>query len=455
MTKQRVVGAALAAAVAATVVAPVADGAMPAVCSNERTGETLAQIWESNDFWAVNVFGDQSTIGQAQINAVEISMHQSTWDRRSEGEFPLVATFGVRTDTSADYVDTVGYGSVDANGVPVVYVFLPEPYDTTNGTLQIRTYDPGQMLPSPSTGAFATLHTASAASAALKTLDEFGDPAQQIPVSMRSGVYTIPESRSDTDGTVHIDPVPACMSTTVEFGVPKYSKYVAADAVSLDGLAPATASDLGAQTIPFERGSLSVSVRGADGQPAMNQAIQVEGPGEAQTLTTNDGGLLTLPNARPGTYTLSATSNGATLRKAVFLKPGEDLSESAAFVATPGTGTQTTTTVTSTVVASETATPPPVTVTQVRSVTETRTVPATTETGAPVVVTSTAPQPVVTHAPSVATTTQTVAVDPNGRVVLLATLAAVATLGGAVAAVMGSVPGLDVQQLAARIGGGN
>lgn len=455
MTKQRVVGAALAAAVAASAVAPVADGAMPAVCSNERTGETLAQIWGGSDFWAVNVFGDQSTIGQAQINAVEISMHQSTWDRRPEGEFPLVATFEVRTNTAADYVDTVGYGGVNANGVPVLYVFLPEPYDTTSDTLQIRTYDPDQTLPSPSTGAFATLHTASAAQASLKTLDEFGEPAQQIPVSMRSGVYTIPEFRRGLDGTIHFDPVPACMSTTVRFGTPKYSKYVTAENIQSEGLAPATMSDLGTRTIPFEPGSLSVSVSNADGQRAMNQAIQVEGPGGAQTLTTNDGGLLTLSNARPGTYTFSATSNGTTLRKTVFLKPGEDLSESAKFVAAPGSGTQSTTTVTSTVVVSETVTPPMATVTQVRSVTVTRTVPATTETGAPVVVTSTAPQPVVTQTPSVATTTQTVAVDPNGRVVLLATLAAVATLGGAVAAVMGSVPGLDVQQLAARIGGGN
>lgn len=457
MTKQRVVGAALAAAVAASAVAPVADGAMPAVCSNEREAQTNATIWDPGDGWAINIYPGVSNAGQ--FNAVKISVWDTTRTGDNRGAFPQTATYSVRTNSSAEYVDALGYGGVDAEGNPTLLVFLPEAYDTTSeGTLQIKLEDPDHALPaSGTTGtrALATLYTAGAAQASIRTLDEFGEPTQRIPVSVKAEEFTFPASRHSADGTVHFDHVLPCTPATVEFGVPKYSKYVAADAVSSDGLAPATMSDLGTRTIPFEPGSLSVSVSNADGQRAMNQAIQVEGPGGAQTLTTNDGGLLTLSNARPGTYTFSATSNGTTLRKTVFLKPGEDLSESAKFVAAPGSGTQSTTTVTSTVVVSETVTPPMATVTQVRSVTVTRTVPATTETGAPVVVTSTALQPVVTQTPSVATTTQTVAVDPNGRVVLLATLAAVATLGGAVAAVMGSVPGLDVQQLAARIGGGN
>lgn len=457
MTKQRVVGAALAAAVAASAVAPVADGAVPEVCSNEREVQTDATIWNPGNGWAINVYPHEPVTGQ--FNAIKIAVWDTSRTGDDRGAFPQTATYRVRTNADDEYVDAPGYGGVDADGNPTLLVFLPATFDADSpGAPQIKLEDPDHALPaSGTTGtkALATLYTAAAARASIRTLDEFGDPAQRIPVSVKADDFTFPASRHSADGTVHFDHVLPCTPATVEFGIPKYSKFTAADAVSSDGLAPATVSDLGTRTIPFEPGSLSVSVSNADGQRAMNQAIQVEGPGGAQTLTTNDGGLLTLPNARPGTYTFSATSNGTTLRKTVFLKPGEDLSESAAFVATPGTGTQTTTTVTSTVVASETVTPLPVTVTQVRSVTETRTVPATTETGAPVVVTSTAPQPVVTHAPSVATTTQTVAVDPNGRVVLLATLAAVATLGGAVAAVMGSVPGLDVQQLAARIGGGN
>lgn len=457
MTKQRVVGAALAAAVAATVVAPVADGAMPAVCSNEREAQANATIWDPGDGWAINVYSD--FVGAGQFNAVKIAVWDTSRTGDDRGAFPQAATYRIRTNASDEYVDAPGYGGVDTDGNPTLLVFLPETYDTNSaGTLQIKLEDPDHALPASGetgTRALATLHTAGAARASIRTLDEFGDPAQRVPASVKADDFTFPASRHDADGTVHFDHVLPCTSATVEFGVPKYSKFVAADAVSSDGLVPATTSDLGAQAIPFERGSLSVSVSNADGQRSMNQAIQVEGPDGTQTVTTNDGGLLTLPDARPGTYTLTATSDGATLRKTMFLKPGEDLSEYAAFRAAPGTGTPTTTTVTSTVVASETVTPPPVTTTQVYSVTETRTVPATTETGAPVVVTSTAPQPVVTQTPSVATTTQTVAVDPNGRVVLLATLAAVATLGGAVAAVMGSVPGLDVTQLVARIGGGN
>lgn len=471
MTKQRVFGAALAAAVATSVVAPVADGAMPAVCSNEREVQTNATIWDPRDGWAINVYPEIPVAGQ--FNALKIAVWDTSRTGDDRGAFPQAGTYRVRTNATDEYVDAPGYGGVDADGNPTLLVFLPETYDTDSpGTLQIKLEDPDHALPaSGTTGtrALATLYTAAAAQASIKTLDEFGDPAQRIPASVKADGFTIPASRHSADGTVHFDHVLPCTAATVEFGIPRYSKYLALAPVSSDGLSPSMTTDLGTHNIRFERGDFTASILDTDGRPVAGQPVRVEGPGGSQTLTTNEAGRFTLTEAQPGAYTLSAESNGSTLRKTLFVKPGESRSVSVSFAAAPATGTQVTATATVTAGARTTVTPAPVTVQSMATITETvlsttttsRTVPAAVHTGEPVTVTSTAnvavtstaPRPVVTRTASAATTTENVVVDPNGRVVLTA-LAVVATLGGAVAAVLGSIPGLDVQQLAARIEGG-
>lgn len=466
--RYRRLGASLAAVTFSTalVVAPVADGEVPSDCATEREGEAPATTWGGSILWAVNVYGDQSTFGSASvpINTVKLTVRGAT-----QGEFPAHATYGVRTNVNAEYVDAPGYGGVDADGNPTLYVFIPETYTTDIQTLQIQFDDPGQELPKGRTGTSATLYTAPASQVSLKTFDEFGEPAQLIPASIAFEEFTFPASRHDNAGTIYFDHLPACKPVTVKFDTPKFSKYLAPVSVSSDGLSPANTTDLGTHTIRFERGEFTASILGTDGQPIAGQSVRVEGPGGIQTLTTNDAGRFDLTEAQPGAYTLSAESNGSTLQKTLFVKPGESRSVSARFAAAPVSGTQAITTVTSTVAAETTVTPAPVTVQSMATVTETvlsttttsRTVPATVHTGEPVTVTSTAhvaitstaPRPVVTRTASATTTTEKVVVDPNGRVVLTA-LAVVATLGGAVAAVLGSIPGLDVQQLAARIEGG-
>lgn len=555
--------AALTATTIAPVVAPPAAAAMPAECANQRSALANAQLYHSGDSWGANIFGEQSDFGrdQTRVNAVKISVYEYSGSRTSSKSFPSYASYQVRTSPSSNYFAAPGYGGVDARGLKSLYVFLPQSYVDKTQTLQISLYDPNEELPtsvSSGNGAEVTLYTANSASALVSLKEEFGDPVPNTDLTLTSdGINfgTIPTSEA---GRVRFPTVPACQPFTVTAAQPpRHSKYLQLDPVKRDGLAPVRETDLGVQTVRYQRGSISVVYDDNPDPSAGFPVFEVTGPSGTVSRSGYNGRFY-LGDAQPGEYLITSEGtgrySGMTLRKRVFLKPGEDLTVDARYapvsgVSAPGTATttqvvsrttvvtpaartqtatvtqpvtetRTTTQVAAPTTRTETAqattvtsakatpatatvrltetvtvTPDPVTTTEVPArltETETTTVSQTRTTTSfrpqPLItatrvatVTSTAPAPAVTRTVDVTDTTvtsevvtatrmntvtttqrstevvtETAVVDTKGNLIVagVALAAAALTLGGAVAAAIGAVPGLaDVQKLVAPIGG--
>lgn len=418
--------AALAATTIAPVIAPPAAAAMPAECANQRSAPAHTQLYHSGGSWGANIFGEQSDFGrdQTRVNAVKISIHEGAGSRSQDKAFPGYAAYQVRTSPSSTYFAAPGYGGVDARGLKSLYVFLPQSYVDKTQTLQISLHDPNEKLPtsvSSGNGAEVTLFTANSGSSLVSLEEEFGDPVPDTALTLTSDGIDFGTITTSEAGRVRFPTIPACQPFTVTAArPPRHSKYLQLDPVKRDGLAPGREMDLGVQTVRYQRGSISVVYDDNPDPNADFPVFEVTGPAGRKTYT-GDNGRLYFGNAQPGEYFITSEGtgrySGMTLRKRVFLKPGEDLTVNARYAPTSGVSapeTATTTQVnTSTTVVTPSARTTTATVTQ--PVTETRT---TTQVAAPTTKTETAPATTVTSAkatPSTATVrlTEAVTVTPD------------------------------------------
>lgn len=417
--------AALAASTGA-VVAPTAAAAMPDECANQRSAIANTQLYHSGGSWGASIFGEQSNFGrdQTRVNAVKISIYERTGSRSPEKAFPAYATYQVRTSPFSTYFDAPGYGGVDAQGRKSLYVFLPHSYIDKTQTLQISLNDPNKDLPisvGSGNSAEATLITAGPASASVSLEEEFGNPVSSLDLTLTSDGIDFGKITTGATGRVVFGTVPACQPLTVTAAQPpRHSKYLQLEPVGRDGLAPGRDTDLGVQTVRYQRGSISVSYEDKPDPSAGFQYFEVEGPNGTVSRPSYNGRLY-LGAAQPGEYLITSTGNGRysgmTLYKRVFLKPGEDLNVKAQYVPASGVSAPETETATKVVSRTTVVTPPirTTTATVTQPVTETRT---TTRVAAPATKTETAPAKTVTSTeptPAAATVrvTDAVTVTPD------------------------------------------
>ncbi|WCZ38422.1 hypothetical protein CJEDD_04035 [Corynebacterium jeddahense] len=553
--------AALTATTIAPVVAPPAAAVEnPASCLGQPRAYVNSSVVDLSDGWLANVYVDErvTTSTAPGFTAAVVSFPGHITLEDENARFPSADFYEVRYTPQTEYQRVPGYGSVDETGRPILYVFLPMRTKGL-GTILIRK-DGSHNLPTPrgTRSVEARLFTIPPAFVDGRVVNEFGNPEPRLGANLQVDGVTVASTRPRLDGAFEFGHVAPCVPASVQLDAPpKYSGFRPHQPVSVGILNPGQSSALEDVTMPYERGSISVVYDDNPDPSAGFPVFDVTGPAGRKTYTGYNGRLY-FGNAQPGEYLITSEGtgrySGMTLRKRVFLKPGENLTVDARYapvsgVSAPGTATTTqvvsrttavtppartttatvaqpvtetwtttqvaapttrtetapATTVTSTKATPATATvrlteavtvtPDPVTVTEVPArltstetttvnrtytttsfrpqplITAPRVATATSTASAPAVtrtvdvtdttvtsevVTATRMNTVTTTQRSTEVVTETAVVDTKGNLIAagVALAAAALTLGGAVAAAIGAVPGLaDVQKLVAPIGG--
>lgn len=365
---QRFVGAVLATAVlaATAVTAPGASAVVnPSSCMSSSAGDAPVTIWRPNNGWGANIYADPSmSTARGDIRAVRISFPPNAELENPEAKFPDMGVYQFRMNSSDAYTEVPGYGGTDSNGLPTLFVYLPYAYVDHLHTLQITKDDPDETLPQARnswSGVQAEFFDDSPAEATLSLRYELGETTRAMRTHLQEGDFGHGTKFVGPDGEVHFENLTPCAEMTVSFDAPpKFSKFLPTKPISFAAPRPGETSDLGEHLVEYERGSLRFTVKETDGTPAAGKSVTVETPNGTLSRTAGADGVVTIPNARPGSYTITSTGTaGEALRRTVFLKPGENRTETAAFVRPAATSAQSTATVTYTTNAAATVTGAP------------------------------------------------------------------------------------------------
>lgn len=406
----RYAGAVLAATVlvAPVVTAPGASAVVnPASCMNSSAGSARVTTWKSGSGWGANIYSDPAmSTARGDIRAVRISFPPHVELEDPGARFPDMDTYQFRTNPGNAYAPVPGYGGTDSNGRPTLFVYLPSAYVDHSVPLQITKDDPADSLPlqarTATSEVVADLFDDPPAEVSFALRYELGETTHAMRTHLQEGDFGYGTKYVGPDGEVHFENLTPCAEMTFSFDdPPKFSKFLPTKPITFAAPRPGETSDLGEHLVEYERGSLRFTVKETDGSPAAGKSVTVETPNGTLSRTAGANGVVTIPNARPGSYTIASTGTaGEALRKTVFLKPGENRTETATFVRPAATSAQSTATVTYTTNAATTVTGAP----RTSTVTEAY----STTIGAPTVST-TVTEPAVTEMLQPATVTVTTA----------------------------------------------